>query len=56
MVDIGTVTADEAIQWGFSGVMLRSSGVAWDLRKTQPYDVYSDLQFDIPVGTQGDYL
>ena len=54
LVDIGTVTADEAIQWGFSGVMLRGSGVAWDLRKTQPYDVYSDLQFDIPVGTQGD--
>jgi NADH dehydrogenase (ubiquinone) Fe-S protein 2 len=54
LVDIGTVTADEAIQWGFSGVMLRGSGVAWDLRKTQPYDIYSDLQFDIPVGTQGD--
>ena len=54
LVDIGTVTDDEAIQWGFSGVILRGSGVAWDLRKTQPYDVYSDLQFDIPVGTQGD--
>nr|AGH24292.1 NADH dehydrogenase subunit 7 [Reclinomonas americana ATCC 50633]AGH24426.1 NADH dehydrogenase subunit 7 [Reclinomonas americana ATCC 50284] len=54
LVDIGTVTADEALDWGFSGVMLRGSGIAWDLRKTQPYDVYDELEFDVPVGTKGD--
>jgi len=54
LVDIGVVTADQAMDWGFSGVLLRGSGIAWDLRKTQPYDVYSDMDFDIPVGTRGD--
>ena len=54
LVDIGVVTADQALDWGFSGVMLRGSGVSWDLRKTQPYDVYGDMNFDIPVGTRGD--
>ena len=54
LVDIGVVTSEEALQWGFSGVMLRGSGVAWDLRKTQPYDVYPKFNFDIPVGTRGD--
>ena len=54
LVDIGTVTAKDAIAYGFSGVMLRGSGVAWDLRKTQPYEVYDSLNFDIPVGSQGD--
>lgn len=54
LVDIGVVTADEAMQWGFSGVMIRGSGVAWDLRKTQPYDIYDKLAFDIPVGSRGD--
>jgi len=54
LVDIGVVTADEALDWGFSGVMLRGSGVAWDLRKTQPYDVYDQLPFDVPVGSRGD--
>nr|NP_044782.1 NADH dehydrogenase subunit 7 [Reclinomonas americana]O21270.1 RecName: Full=NADH-ubiquinone oxidoreductase 49 kDa subunit; AltName: Full=NADH dehydrogenase subunit 7 [Reclinomonas americana]AAD11897.1 NADH dehydrogenase subunit 7 [Reclinomonas americana] len=54
LVDIGTVSAEEALDWGFSGVMLRGSGIAWDLRKTQPYDVYDELEFDIPVGTKGD--
>ena len=54
LVDIGVVTAEEAFDWGFSGVMLRGSGVAWDLRKTQPYDVYNELNFDIPVGSRGD--
>lgn len=54
LVDIGTVTAEEALDWGFSGVMLRGSGIAWDLRKTQPYDVYEELDFDIPVGNKGD--
>ena len=54
LVDISVVTADEALIWGFSGVMLRGSGVAWDLRKTQPYDVYDQLTFDVPVGSRGD--
>jgi NADH dehydrogenase (ubiquinone) Fe-S protein 2 len=54
LVDIGVVTAEEALDWGFSGVMLRGSGVAWDLRKTQPYDVYDQLPFDVPVGSRGD--
>jgi NADH-quinone oxidoreductase subunit D len=53
-VDVGTVTADEAMDWGFSGVMIRGSGVPWDLRKSQPYEVYEELDFDIPVGTNGD--
>ena len=54
LVDIGVVTAKEAMDWGFSGVMLRGSGVSWDLRKTAPYDIYDKLDFDIPVGTKGD--
>jgi len=54
LVDIGVVTADEALAWGFTGVMLRGSGVSWDLRKNEPYEVYERLDFDIPVGTNGD--
>ena len=54
LVDIGVVTANDAYQWGFSGVMLRGSGVKWDLRKSQPYEIYDKLNFDIPVGTNGD--
>ena len=54
LVDIGIVTAEQAMDWGFSGPMLRGSGVAWDLRKSQPYDVYNELDFDIPVGKNGD--
>lgn len=54
LVDIGVVTADQALDWGFSGVMLRGSGIVWDLRKTQPYDVYNQMIFDVPVGTRGD--
>ena len=54
LVDIGVVTADQALDWGFSGVMLRGSGVSWDLRKTQPYDVYGNMIFDVPVGKRGD--
>jgi NADH dehydrogenase (ubiquinone) Fe-S protein 2 len=54
LVDIGIVTAAQAMHWGFSGVMLRGSGVLWDLRKQQPYDVYSTLDFAIPVGMAGD--
>ena len=53
-VDIGIVTAEQAIQWGFSGPMLRASNVAWDLRKSQPYEIYEQLEFDIPVGKHGD--
>ena len=53
-VDIGVVSAEDAINYGFTGPMLRGSGVAWDLRRKQPYEVYSDLDFDIPVGVNGD--
>ena len=54
LVDIGIVTAEEAQDWGFSGVMLRGSGIQWDLRKNQPYEIYDSIDFDIPVGTNGD--
>ena len=53
-VDIGIVTAERALQLGFTGPMLRGSGIAWDLRKKQPYEVYDQLQFDIPIGKNGD--
>ncbi len=53
-VDIGKVSAEEAYDWGFSGPMLRGSGVPWDLRKARPYDCYDELEFDIPVGKNGD--
>ena len=53
-VDVGIVSKDEALDWGFSGPMLRGSGVPWDLRKSQPYDVYDRVDFDIPVGKNGD--
>ena len=53
-VDIGVVTAQQALDWGFSGPMLRSCGVAWDLRKAQPYDAYDQMEFDVPVGSTGD--
>ncbi|WP_420224889.1 NADH-quinone oxidoreductase subunit D [Pigmentiphaga litoralis] len=54
LVDVGIVTADRAKALGFTGPMLRGSGVEWDLRKTQPYEVYDLMQFDIPVGVNGD--
>jgi NADH-quinone oxidoreductase subunit D len=54
LVDVGIVSPERALQMGFTGPMLRGSGVAWDLRKKQPYEVYSQLDFDIPVGTNGD--
>lgn len=54
LVDIGVVSAEEAMAWGFSGPMLRGSGVAWDLRKSQPYEIYDQLEFDIPIGKNGD--
>ncbi len=53
-VDIGVINRAEAEMWGFSGVMLRSAGVAWDLRRAQPYECYSDLDFQIPIGRNGD--
>lgn len=53
-VNIGVVSSERAIALGFTGPMLRGSGVKWDLRKTQPYEVYSDLQFNVPVGKNGD--
>ncbi len=54
MVDIGVVSPEQAQNWSFSGPMLRGSGFAWDLRKSQPYEVYPELDFDIPVGKNGD--
>ena len=53
-VDIGVVTKEEALAWGFSGVMVRGSGIPWDLRRSQPYECYSDFDFDIPLGRNGD--
>ncbi len=53
-VDIGVVALDDAWNWGFSGVMVRGSGAAWDLRKAQPYECYAEMDFDIPVGKNGD--
>jgi NADH dehydrogenase (ubiquinone) Fe-S protein 2 len=54
LIDVGIVSYKQAMDWGFSGVMLRSTGVAWDLRKNNPYDYYQHLNFDIPVGSKGD--
>jgi len=54
LVNIGIVTAKEAVEWGFSGVMLRGSGIEWDLRKTQPYEIYDQIPFSVPVGLNGD--
>ena len=53
-VDIGLVSRDDAIRWGFSGPMIRAAGIPWDLRKSQPYDAYERVEFDVPVGTRGD--
>ena len=53
-VDIGVATAEQAMDWGFSGPMLRASGVPWDLRKSEPYDVYGQMDFDVPIGKNGD--
>jgi NADH-quinone oxidoreductase subunit D len=53
-VGIGVVSPEQALQWGFTGPMLRGSGIAWDLRKKQPYEVYDKMDFDIPLGTNGD--
>lgn len=53
-VDIGVVSLDDCFRYGFSGVMVRGSGAAWDLRKSQPYECYDELEFDIPIGKNGD--
>ena len=53
-VDIGIVSEEEALDWGFSGVMVRGSGMAWDLRRAQPYEGYDEFEFQVPVGTNGD--
>ena len=54
LVDVGVVTYEEALAWGFSGVMLRGSGFSWDLRKNQSYEIYDELEFDVPIGINGD--
>ena len=53
-VDIGVVSKQDAYKWGFSGIMLRGSGIPWDLRRNQPYEIYSELDFKIPLGKNGD--
>ncbi|WP_037501940.1 NADH-quinone oxidoreductase subunit D [Sphingomonas jaspsi] len=53
-VDIGTVSKEDALAWGFSGPMIRAAGIPWDIRRAQPYEVYDRMEFDIPVGTKGD--
>ncbi|MAO56118.1 MAG: NADH-quinone oxidoreductase subunit D [Rhodospirillaceae bacterium] len=53
-VDIGVINAEQCFDWGFTGPNLRASGIAWDLRKAQPYDAYAEMDFDIPVGKMGD--
>ena len=54
MVEVGIVSKAQALDWGFSGPMIRGSGLAWDLRKSQPYEVYGELDFDVPIGKNGD--
>lgn len=54
LVDIGVVSQSQAMNWGFSGPMLRGSGIAWDLRKSNPYDIYNEVDFDVPIGKDGD--
>jgi len=54
LVDVGIISSNDACDWGFSGVMLRGSGINWDLRKSQPYEVYNQLNFEIPSGNNGD--
>jgi NADH-quinone oxidoreductase subunit D len=53
-VDIGVVSQEDALKWGFSGVMVRGSGMPWDLRRSQPYEIYNELDFKIPLGKNGD--
>ncbi|MBB5709058.1 NADH-quinone oxidoreductase subunit D [Sphingomonas xinjiangensis] len=53
-VDIAIVNREDAMRWGFSGPMIRAAGIPWDIRRSQPYDAYDRVEFDIPVGTRGD--
>lgn len=53
-IGIGVITADQAMEWGVSGPMLRASGVPWDLRRSNPYEIYDRIEFDVPVGNNGD--
>ena len=53
LVEIGVISAKDALDWGCTGVMLRGSGVPWDIRKSEPYEVYDELSFDVPLGTNG---
>ncbi|MGE3397456.1 MAG: NADH-quinone oxidoreductase subunit D, partial [Sphingomonas sp.] len=53
-VDIATVSKEDALAWGFSGPMIRAAGIPWDIRRSQPYDVYDRMDFEVPVGTRGD--
>ncbi|XP_064650520.1 NADH-ubiquinone oxidoreductase 49 kDa subunit-like [Lineus longissimus] len=53
-IDIGVISAEEALNYGFSGVMLRGSGIQWDIRKSAPYDAYDKVEFDVPIGRKGD--
>nr|YP_009476734.1 NADH dehydrogenase subunit 7 [Cryptomonas curvata]AVM81227.1 NADH dehydrogenase subunit 7 [Cryptomonas curvata] len=54
LVDVGVITLEQALDWGLTGPLLRSTGCAWDLRKTQPYDTYDKMNFDVPIGSKGD--
>lgn len=54
LVEIGVVSSKDAHDWGFSGVMLRGSGIDWDLRKSQPYEIYDEMNFQVPTGSNGD--
>ena len=54
LVDIGIMSAEEALAWGFTGPCIRASGIPWDLRRSQPYDMYDQVEFDVPVGRNGD--
>merc|ERR1711972_630951 len=54
LVDVGNVSAEQALDFGFTGVMLRGSGIPYDLRRAQPYEIYEELEFDVPVGCNGD--
>ncbi len=53
-IDVGVVSSEKALDYGFSGVMLRGSGIKWDLREVQPYDAYDKVDFDVPIGRHGD--
>jgi NADH dehydrogenase (ubiquinone) Fe-S protein 2 len=54
LVSVGVITVEQALDWGLTGPLLRSTGISWDLRKSQPYDIYKKMQFNVPVGKKGD--